>query len=511
MNASEANPGAGCGSGPRLIIIGGGLAGLAAAAALAGRGVHVILLESRPRLGGRASSFTDPASGSEIDNCQHVSMGCCTNLADFCRRVGIAELFRRDSALYFLDPEGRLTRLGVSRLPAPLHLAPGLLRAAFLTLSEKLRLIVGLARLWLEEGVTEPRRYRDMERTAGGGPAVAQRRCVSFAEWLHGHGQTTRAIEWFWRPILTSALNESLERIDPAAARQVFVEGFLRNRRGYVLQIPTVALGELYGTRMEQWLADRGVEVRVGTGVRRISTADERVDGVELRSGETLRGDWYLSAVPFDRLLELLPGGVTERYEYFRRLGELEVSPITGIHLWFDRPVMTLPHVVVLGRTIQWIFNRSQDGGGPAGERGPASVGPPQYLQVVISASRDIAGLGKEEIVSRIVSEIRELFPQAATANVVHARVVTERSATFSVLPGSEALRPPQASPLENLLVAGDWTRTGWPPTMEGAVRSGYLAAELILARLGRAERVVRPGLRAEGLAWWIERLLVRR
>ena len=251
---------------PHVVIVGGGLAGLAAASALVDRGLRITLIESRPRLGGRASSFTDPVTGEQVDNCQHVSMVCCTNLADFCRNAGLSDLFRRESEIVFLSPEGRVSRLRAGWLPAPLHLAGSFLRANYLTWSEKLRVAYGLFRL--------PSNRSDVP----GEP---------FSQWLLRHGQTPRTLSRYWAPVLVSALNERLEQMDVGHARKVFLDGFLRNRDGYRMEVPLVPLGELYGLRLETWLADRGVSVRLTTGVRSVATDDEgSTIGLILRSGE---------------------------------------------------------------------------------------------------------------------------------------------------------------------------------------------------------------------------------
>jgi squalene-associated FAD-dependent desaturase len=444
-----------------VLILGGGLAGLATATALAPRGCTVTLLESRHRLGGRASSFQDTSTGQLVDNCQHVSMGCCTNLAHFCRTVGIAHHLQSQQCLYFLTPDRKISRFAADRWPAPLHLARSFLSAHYLTFAEKMRIAYGLLCLRLMPEHADP----------------------PFLEWLTAHGQTPRTIDRFWGLVLVSALNETPDRIGLRYARKVFVDGFLRHPRGFEVELPVVPLGRLYGEELQAWLTRHEVEVRLLHRVKELMVVAGRVEGVRLQQGELLQADWYISALPFDRLLDVLPSEVAERQAYFRVLRQLETSPISSVHLWFDRPITRLPHAVLVAGVGQWLFAR--------GETAPGQ----HYYQVVVSAARQFRGLGQEEVQRRIVEELRRLFPDAVAAEVLRARVVTEHGATFSAVPGVDRWRPVQTSPLNNLFVAGDWTATGWPATMEGAVRSGYLAAEALLKRIGRGETLVQADL----------------
>jgi squalene-associated FAD-dependent desaturase len=436
------------------------LAGLAAATALAPRGFRVTVLEARSRLGGRASSFTDTASGQLVDTCQHVSMGCCTNLAHFCRTVGIAHLLRPQPCLYFMTADHRVSRFRASALPAPWHLARSFLGLHFLSPADKLRIVWGLKRLRRADADGDP----------------------PFQDWLRLHGQTPRTVERFWGLVLTSALNETPERCGLRYARKVFVDGFLKHRRGFEVEVPTVPLGRLYGEELLHWLEQHQVQLLTACAAKRLVLAAGRVAGVELRPGEMLSADWYIAAVPAARLLDLLPAEVVEAEAVFRNLRRLEPSPITSVHLWLDRPVLALPHVVLVGCAGQWVFNR--------GEVAPGEY----YLQVVVSAARQFRGLGHDEAQRRIVGELDRLFPGCSAA-LRRVRVVTEQAATFSAVPGVDRWRPAQATPFPNLFVAGDWTATGWPATMEGAVRSGYLAAEALLHRTGTEARLVQPDL----------------
>ncbi len=464
---------------PRVVIVGGGLAGLAAAARLVGRGLHITLLESRPRLGGRASSFVDPVTGELVDNCQHISMGCCTNLADFCRRVGIGQGLKRAPEIVFLDRERRVARFRAGPWPAPFHLAGSFLRLPFLSIKDKLAIARGMVAL-----------ARDSLDLPG----------ETFAQWLVRHGQTEPAIELFWGTILVSALNERLDRMDVAHARKVILDGFVRNREGYTPEIPLLPLGELYGARLERWLAEHGVDVRLTTGLDQVEWDDENgLTGVRLRKGEHLPADFVILAVPFDRVRELLP---ESSGECVRQLGrDLAASPITGVHLWFDRPICPFEFVATPGRLIQWVFNHTAiQGRGLAGR--PSSTG--EYLQIVISASYDLLDLNRDQIRARVLDDLAQIWPETRHAQLVRSWVVTEHGATFAVRPGVDALRPAQRTSLDGLFLAGDWTSTGWPATMEGAVRSGYMAAEGVLQDLDRPTRLVRPDLPTSRLSRWL-------
>lgn len=446
---------------PSVLILGGGLAGLAAGVALASRGCHITLLESRNRLGGRASSFTDATSGQLIDTCQHVSMGCCTNFAHFCATVGVANLLQMQRALYFMTPDRRISAMTAAPWPAPFHLAPSFLRAHYLTPTEKARIAWGMACLQLIRGDDDP----------------------LFLDWLQRHQQTPRTIERFWGLVLTSALNEGIDRLGLRYARKVFMDGFLTHPRGFQVELPVVPLGQFYGERLQRWFSIRGSHLLLNQAVRSIHVNGDKVDAVETRSGDILKADAVVAALPFERLLDVLPSNVVETHEVFSNLRKLETSPITSVHLWYRDAGMTMPHVTLVDCVGQWIFNR--------GEVVPGE----HYLQVVVSAARQFRGLAGEEVLRTIAAEVEQLFPRAKGA-LLRGRVVTEHAATFSAFPGVDRWRPGQATPLANLFLAGDYTRTGWPATMEGAVRSGYLAAEALLTRLGRPCRIMQRDLR---------------
>jgi squalene-associated FAD-dependent desaturase len=388
-------------------------------------------------------------------------MGCCTNLAHFCKTLGIDHLMQPQPALYFMTPDRRVSRFRADRWPAPLHLLRSFAGAHYLSAMEKARIAWGLVRL--------QRHPADDDSP--------------FQDWLEKNHQTPRIVARFWGLVLVSALNESPERIGTRYARKVFVDGFLKHPRGFEIEVPAVPLGQLYGDELIAWLNAHQIDLQLRRGARQLQIEGERVAALEMRQAGPLDADWYLSTVPFDRLLDLLPFDVVEQHAYFSNLRNLETSPITSVHCWFDCQGTDLPHIVLVESVGQWVFNR--------GETAPGEW----YLQVVVSAARQFRGLGHDEVERQVVAELRRLLPRLADAKLVRARVVTEHAATFSAAPGVDRWRPVQTSPIDNLFVAGDWTNTGWPATMEGAVRSGYLAAEALLSRVGRPEKLVQPDL----------------
>lgn len=454
---------------PAVAIVGGGLAGVAAALAAAERGLRVELFEARRVLGGRAASFRDPASGEWIDLCQHVSMGCCTNLADFCRRAGIAQHFARHRRLHVIGPDGRRHDVAAAGwLPAPLHLLPSLLALEHLSLRERWHLLGTLGRLARRRPCAD---------------AVDQ----PIGPWLLEQGESDRAIREFWSPVLVGALSETLEHASLSAARQVFLDGFLASRRAYELEIPKSPLAEVFGHGVADCLGARGVTIHLGSRVQRIE-GDRHGVREMLASGQTTaRFDFYVAAVPWHAVRGLFGPGLREALPMLEGAARLQPAPITAVHLWFDRPITPLAHAILPGGLSQWLFQH-------AGGR----------CQVVISASRGLAGRRRGEIVAQVQAELARAFSAAARARLVRWRVITQGAAVFSVRPGSGAHRPAQHTPVPNLMLAGDWTATGWPGTMEGAVRSGYLAVEAILRALGRPEHVVVPDLPRGVLARWL-------
>ena len=318
---------------------------------------------------------------------------------------------------------------------------------------------------------------------------------ISMLEWLTRRKQTPGAIERFWRVVLVSALDEELDRTDARYGVDVFWKAFVSNRTGYRMGIPTVPLADLYaGCKAE--IEKRGGEVTLRSPVRAIRIANGAMEKVEFDDGRTESADAYVFALPHEALDALLPEEARLKEPAFANLAKFKVSPITGVHFWFDREVMKEPFVTLLDTTTQWIFNKTLLYGPKAAIRRRD-----QYLQLVISASYDLLPKSRQEIIDLCLKEVRQVLPAAREANLVKSTVIKETEATFSPEPGVDRLRPIQQTRIERMFLAGDWTKTGWPATMEGAVRSGYLAAEAVLARRRNAKKfpAARPGARWSG------------
>jgi len=469
-----------------VIVIGGGLAGLAAGVALAESGWRVRLFEQRPFLGGRATSYVLP-DGEHVDNCQHVTLGCCTNLDDFYRRIGAAGKIKFFDRLLFLDPQGRRGAMKAGLLPAPFHLAGSF--AAFAPLNGLDKLSIARAMLDILQTQGKP---GDLDENGG----------ISMFEWLRRRGQTKRAIERFWRVVLVSALDEELDRTDARFGVDVFWKAFLSNSTGYRMGVPAVPLANLYdGCKSE--IERRGGEVVLRAPVRGLKIENGELAGIRFDEAREESADAYVFAVPHTALAELLPESVKQSDPSLTDLDKIKVAPITGVHFWFDRQVMTETFVTLIDTTTQWVFNKTAlyADSNRAGQN-PASG---QYLQLVISASYDLLQKSRQEIIDLCLEEIRHALPATRNAELVKATVIKEAAATFSPEPGVDRWRPKQQTAIPRLFLAGDWTATGWPATMEGAVRSGYLAAEALLRSEGTPRKFLQPDLPPDGLiAMWL-------
>lgn len=447
---------------PRVVIIGGGFAGLSCGAALAERGVPVMLVEARRTLGGRAGSFVDDATGEVIDNGQHLFMACYRDTRAFLARIGTEHLLRFQNSLTidFLD-RGRRSRLRCPPLPAPWHLLAGVLTLKGPALRDQ----IGLLR-------AGPRLRRIGAQRSGPLEALSG---LTVTQWLDQLGQTATMRQWLWHPLAIATLNESPDIAPASLLASVLVEGFFQETSGSALGFATVGLLDLYADAAARFISDHGGIVRTGVVIAQLRASGTRVIAIETREGETLEADVIVSAVPPAALQRLdVPVAGLDRFGS---------SPILSVNLWLDRPLADIApfdFAGLVGGRIQWLFNKERILGGKA-----------NHLAAVISAARGLTQHSNEELAAMAWDDVRSHLPAARSAKLTRSMVVRERTATFSATVETEPLRPGRRSPYENLLLAGDWTERGLPATIETAVRSGHRCAEII-ASSDSARRLLR-------------------
>ncbi len=452
--------------------MGAGVAGLAAGCALADAGYRVQVLERRPYVGGRASSYEHPGTGEVIDNCQHILLGCCTNLIDFYRRLHAEKEISWFDRFVYIEPGGRRSVLAPSSLPAPMHATLSFLRMQALTARDKYAIARGLSKFLLR---------------------VPEETTENFAQWCVRHQQTEGAVKRFWEPILASALNDDLDRLSVHYAGKVIRDSFLSSPEAGRMGIPRMPLSELYG-RAAGYMRARGGEVHLRAGVDSIEPTP--AGRWCTRAGEnSFASDAVILALSFEATQKLLPAlprapGATLLQE---QLSVFEHSPITAIHLWFDREVTELVHAVLLDTTVQWMYQISKLQ--PCRNSAQGS-----YLELIVSNSKKLVSMQRQEIIDLALRELALFFPETRKAVLLKAAVTKEVRATYSVPPMIDRARPGPSSPWSGIYLAGDWTATGWPATMEGAVRSGYLAAEALAREAGRPASFLIADLAPAGL-----------
>ncbi|WP_328718198.1 hydroxysqualene dehydroxylase HpnE [Streptomyces sp. NBC_00247] len=445
----------------RAVVVGGGLAGITSALRLADAGLDVTLLEGRPRLGGLAFSFR--RGDLTVDNGQHVYLRCCTGYRWFLDRIGAAHLAPLQDRLDVpvLDvgrPAGpRLGRLRRTNLPVPLHLAGGLAAYPHLSLADKAS--VGRAALAL--GRLDP-----------ADPALDD---VSFADWLRRYGQSPRAVEALWDLVGVATLNATAENASMALAAMVFKTGLLSEPGAADIGWAAVPLGELHDTLARKALDSAGVRTELRAKATSLARAEGGTWTVETES-ERIEADVVVLALPQRETHALLPAGAIEDQD---RLLAIEDAPILNVHVVYDRKVLRRPFFAAIGSPVQWVFDRTE----PSGLRGGG-----QYVALSQSAAGDEIDLPVAELRARYLPELERLFPAARGAGIRDFFVTRERTATFAAAPGAGRLRPGARTRLPGLALAGAWTATGWPATMEGAVRSGTTAATAALQGLRSPE-----------------------
>ena len=458
----------GAGTGSSVVVVGGGLAGIAAALECADRGAKVTLVERRRNLGGLTWSFRH--GDMWIDNGQHVFLRCCDEYLAFLKRIGGLDDVEMPACLdvpVVAPARSRrrgnqspvVGRLARSHLPAPFHLAGSLLRYPHLPVADRLRLGAAVAA------------FRGVRL---GDPALDQE---TFGDWLARHHQTQASVEAVWDLITVPTVNLPATESSMAMAAKVFKTGLLDVSSSADIGWSRVPLGRLHGEHAEAALRQARVDIRINEKIRSV-LVDGAVD-LEGQGGFSVLGDgWRLEAdrvvvaLPHDEAAQVLPGGAIDNQSELAGLGS---SAIVDVHLVYDRKVTDWPFMAAVHSPVQWVFDRTASSGLPRG-------GDRQYLAVSISAADELLGSRPEDLISSVSTELCRLLPAAAHANIVDSLVTKERRATFAARPGTARLRPDQRTKLPGLAVAGAWTDTGWPATMEGAVRSGKAAARACLS-----------------------------
>jgi squalene-associated FAD-dependent desaturase len=454
---------------PSVAIAGGGLAGLAAACNLADAGYGVTLFEKRPFLGGRAYSYTDKSSGLTVDNGQHVFLGCCTEYIRFLERLGVRDAahLQKRFRVPVIDKVWGESLLAAADLPPPMHLLPSLLRFRSLSPGEKALAGWALSQIHL----TNRARHPELDD-------------ITFEEWLLARKQSLHAIRSLWNLIVLPTLNGDTSRVSADVALMVFQEGFLRSRHGANIGWAKVGLSELLAGAARRYIEERGGELRIEEALCGVEVEGGEVSRLRVGSGE-VTADAYVIALPVESVLDALPDVVRDE-AFFARIRRIGTSPIVNVHLWYDRPVWRRRFAAFLNTPMQWVFNKSKLWGESGGG---------QYLDISLSGAHDFVDLPSSEIIQLFTKEMFALFPETRGAELVRSLVVKQREATFDAVPGVSVLRPTQATPLRNLILAGDWTQTGWPATMESAVRSGQLAASAVIREVsGERTNFVKSG-----------------
>ena len=431
-----------------VIIVGGGLSGLAAAVDLAAAGVPVLLLEQKPAPGGRARSFVDAATGDEVDNGQHLLIAGYTHTLAFLERVGSRRLVdvQHRPVIPFHHPVRGFVDFRLPALPSPLHMLWGVLRTPLLSIRNRLALLRGGAALRLEHA-----------ESADG---------MTIAGWLDAHGQPEEVRRCFWEPLAVAIMNERIERAPARLFLDALRQAFLRHRRDAALVFPRAGLSRLFAEPACAFIAEHGGEVRCNADVVRIAIAGGLAKEVVLKSGETLRSPVLVLAVPPDRAGSLVPGimGTPVGTQHAVSLQGSRPSPILSMHLWMNPDFMKQEVLGLIGRRIHWVFRKER------------------HLSVVISAAYDFVDLSNEELVTIALEDLREVFGGSVPVPS-HSVVIREKKATFLPRDGASS-RPGPRTGVENLFLAGDWTDTGLPATIEGAILSGQAAAALALRSL---------------------------
>ncbi len=437
-----------------VIVIGGGLSGLAAAIKLSLSGAKVVLIEQKTVLGGRTYSFTDPNTGDVVDNGQHILVGAYHNTLKYLDLIGTKHYLKRQTKphLYFHHPQKGLHTFEISNFPKPFDITAAMLSYKILSFRDRNKLLrVGLElKRWNEQ----------LERKLS---------LLSVESWLDSLNQSEETKQCFWYPIVISVMNENPNLASALLFARSLKNTFLAKKSDADVLIPTVGQTKLYVEEGVDLLRKNKGEVITNAKVKSIIVSDGTALGVD--AGKKIKSKYVISSVPYYNVPQLIPKGYLNN-TMSNELNIFESSPIVSINLWFDRKVMDIEFVGLINRNLQWIFNRRRITGD--------ATKPENYISAVISGARDEIHLRKDELVRMAVGELREVFPECRQAHLTNSIVIKEKRATYSATNEVESIRPNPETSIKNFYLAGDWTNTGLPATIEGAIQSGFRCAELI-------------------------------
>lgn len=452
-----------------VIIIGGGISGLSAAVECAALGRKVLLVEQRRFCGGRTHSFLDTATGTVVDNGQHLMMGCYHATRRFLQMVGSDHLALLQPALRidFLHPNQKNNHLMAARIHAPFNLIGGLLGFTAIPIKDRVKMLMVAKELMN----TSLEKETKLDR-------------FTVEEWLTTLGQSDISRKYLWDVFTIGALNNHPKNVSALMLFRVLRTAFLGNNENASLLIPRVGLSELFVEPAVRFIKSHGGEIRTDIGIKKIIFEGTHVRSVRTSEGKELHAKSFISAVPWYSFEEIrlasidlskLNSDQKIAFSHSHLKTAFKSSPIISIHLWVDREVTNLDFAALLETRIQWLFNKSK----LLNEKKKVSA-VPQVLSLVISGAQEFVSMSKKQLVEIAMEDLRRVLPLAQDAKVIHSFVVKEKRATYIPSPGLEALRPNARTKFENLFIAGDWTATGYPATIEGAVMSGKKAAELV-------------------------------
>ena len=443
-----------------VVVIGGGLSGLAAAVQLVSNKYSVTLLEQSPKLGGRCYSYVDEKTGDVVDNGQHVLLGAYHDVLRYLDIIGTKQFLKYEPSLKlpFHHPEKGFADFQFSSFPKPFDIAIGMLKFKLLSFGDRRRMLdVGQYLNKWNSGVES---------------SLAD---LTVDQWLKKLNQSDEACRTFWNPVAISVMNDLPEYSSALLFARAMRTAFFGTRSDSAVLIPTIGQTELYVDNAVEFIRKRNGNIQTNTEVTGLMIQNGKVEGVRLQNGESVSSKSVIAAIPYFALERLIPKEYQKQVPFYF-LSNFSSAPIISIHLWFDTECMEQEFVGVVGKSIQWIFNRRKiiQGNKPAGG----------YISCVISGAYDFIEFSKEKLVEIALNDIQSMYPESKKSKLIHSVVIKEKRATLSNTGTMNSFRPDARTPVGNFYLAGDWTATGFPATIEGAVKSGFTASELVLKTL---------------------------